>query len=150
MIEVVENKVSAEGMGFMKVISDRAVTEAWMMSLVPGAAREFASVTCYPTAALSLFYGEVTYPMREVVEFKCEGWKRPRRLVVWRLMESEGYRMSEIIEFLAEWYFMKTHRQAQYVFVKSLPKGVERFTDVAGLCLLDVDWCLEKTLMVGG
>ena len=150
MIELVEKKVLTDGMGFIKVVSDRAVREIWMMSLVPGAAREFASVHCYATSALSLFYREVTYPLREVVEVRCEGWKRPRRLAAWRMMESEGYRMSEVIEFLGDWYFAQTKRRAQYAFVRSIPKGAERYMDVDGLMLLDVEWCLDKTVMVGG
>jgi len=154
MIELVENKVSADGMGFVKVVSDQAVREAWMRSLVPGAAREFAVVHCYATAALSLFYGEVTYPVREVIEMRgaC-GEGRVRRFAVWRMMESEGYRMSEIIEFLAEWYFVQTKRRAGYAFVKKLSVNSDQlsvFEDEVGVLVLEAEWCLEKCVMVGG
>ena len=67
MIEVVANQLSADGMKFVRVISDRVVSEAFMQAVVPSVAREFAQVKCYDTAALSLFYGEVTYPLRGVV-----------------------------------------------------------------------------------
>lgn len=150
MIEVVLNQLSADGMKLVRVISDQRVTEAFLWSLVPGASREFATVKPWETAALNLFYGEVTFPVRGVVEIQAEGWKKARRLAAWRLMDAEGYRVSEVICFLAEWYFVQTHRQAQYAFVRSLPKGAERFMDVDGLVLLDVEWCLEKCVLVGG
>ena len=150
MEEIIHNRIGLDGMCEIKIVSDHAVKDARMLKFVPGAAREFAKVNCYSTSALSLFYGEVTYPAREVVEFRYEGMPRPRRLAVWRLMEGEGYRMSEIIEYLAQWFFTQTKQRPQYAFVKSLPKSVERFTEVDGLVLLDVEWCLEKCVMVGG
>lgn len=149
MIEVVVNQVSADGMKFVRVISDQRVSEAFLWSLAPGASREFAKIHPYETAALSLFYGEVTYPLRGVVEIPA-GVGKVRRLAAWRMMESEGYCVSEIIAFLADWYFVQTKRRAQYAFVKSLPKGAERFMELDGLTLLDVDWCLEKCVLVGG
>jgi hypothetical protein len=150
MIEVVINQLSADGMKFIKAMSDQAVSDAMMLGFVPGAARDLAQVKCYDTAALSLFYGEVTFPVRGVVEIPAGRVGKVRRLAAWRMVESEGYRMSEIIEFLGQWYFTQTKRKPQYAFVKSLPKNVERFTEVDGLVLLDVNWCLEKTVMVGG
>jgi hypothetical protein len=150
MIEVVTNQLSADGMKFVKVLSDKVLAEEKMLCFVPGAARDVATVKCYDTAALSLFYGEVTFPVRGVVEIPTGRVGKVRRLAAWRMVESEGYRMSEIIEFLGQWYFVQTKRKPQYAFVKSLPKNIERFTDVDGLTLLDVNWCLEKTVMVGG
>ena len=156
MIEVVLNQLSADGMKLVRVISDQRVSEAFLWSLVPGAAREFAVVKPWETAALSLFYGEVKFPVRGVVEVAFSGQqsavsrRRVRKFATWRLMESEGYRVSEIICFLAEWYFAQTKRRAGYAFVRSLPKGAERFMEVDGLMLLDVEWCLEKCVMVGG
>jgi hypothetical protein len=167
VIEVVMNQISVDGMKFVKVISDKAVSDAVMLGFVPGAARDLAQVKCYDTAALSLFYGEVNFPVRGVVEIPVgaplslrdvppngerasQFGGRVRRLAAWRMVESEGYRMSEIITFLADWYFVQTHRRPQFVFVKVLPKGVERFQEVDDLCLIDVDWALEKCVMVGG
>jgi hypothetical protein len=150
MIEVIVNQLSADGMKFVKMISDQRMSEAWVRSIVPGAAREFAQVKCYETSALSLFYGEVSYPLRQMVEIKPAEWKRARRFAGWRLMDGEGYRVSEIIEFLGEWYFVQTHQRAQYAFVKSLPKGAERFMELDGLMLLDVEWALDKCVLIGG
>jgi hypothetical protein len=150
MIEVVTNQLSPDGMKFVKVMSDKALSDSTMLGFVPGAARDLATVKCYDTAALSLFYGEVTYPVRQVVEIPAGRVGKVRRLTAWRMVESEGYRMSEIITFLAEWYFVNTHRRPQFIFVKVLPKGVERFQEVDDLCLIDVDWALEKCVMVGG
>lgn len=148
MIEVVVNQLSAEGMKFVRVISDRVVSEAFMRAVVPSVAREFAQVKCYDTAALSLFYGEVTYPLRGVVEVHAQLWKKPRRFAGWRLMPGE--RASEAIQTLDEWFFVQTHHRAAYAFMKSLPKGIESGTDVNGLELHQAEWCLDKCVLVGG
>lgn len=148
MIEVVVNQLSADGMKFVRVISDRVVSEAFMQAVVPSVAREFAQVKCYDTAALSLFYGEVTYPLRGVVEVHAELWKKPRRFAGWRLMPGE--RASQAIHYLDEWFFVKTHRRAEYAFMRSLPKGIESGVDVNGLELHEAEWCLEKCVLVGG
>lgn len=97
MIEVVVNQLSADGMKFVKVISDRAMSEAFLWSMVPSVAREFATVRPYETSALSLFYGEVSYPLRGVVEVHAELWKKPRRFAGWRLMPGE--RASQAIHY---------------------------------------------------
>ena len=81
------------------------------------------------------------------------GERRVRRLAVWRLMEGEGYRVSEIIEFLAEWYFVQTKRRAGYAFVKKLSVNSDQlsvFEDEVGVLVLEAEWCLEKCVMVGG
>ena len=168
MIEVVLNQLSGDGMKLVRVISDKPVSETWLWSLVPGAAREFAVVKPWETAALSLFYGEVTYPVRGVVEIPVPTplslrdsppsserasrfGGRVRRLAAWRLMEGEGYRVSEIIEFLAEWYFVQTKRKPGYAFVRKMPRQVESGEwEVDGVMLFEAEWCLEKTVMVGG
>jgi hypothetical protein len=152
MIEIVLNQLSADGMKLVRVISDQRMSEALLWSLVPGAAREFATMKPWETAALCLFYGEVTYPVRGVVEVRgaC-GEGRVRRLACWRLMEGEGYHVSEIIEFLAEWYFVQTKQKPGYAFVRKMPRGVESGEwEVDGVMLFEAEWCLERCVMVGG
>lgn len=157
MIQIVANQLSADGMKFVRAVSDREVSEAFMRRCVPGAASEFASVKCYSTAALSLFYGEVTYPVRGVVKFQVPGVEnRWRSFAAWRLMDGEGYRVSEVIEILANWFFEQTKRRPVYAFMQKLPNGIENGCDVPlgddmdGVMLLAADWALEKCVMVGG
>jgi hypothetical protein len=157
MIEVVLNQLSADGMKMIRVISDRRVTEAWLWSLVPGASREFATVKPWETAALNVFYGEVTFPVRGVVRFQVPGvTNRWRSFAAWRLMDGEGYRVSEIIEFLSEWYFAQTKRKPGYAFMRKLPAGVVSgfMCQVSGwdegVELQQAEWCLEKCVLVGG
>ncbi len=152
MIEVLVNEVQADGMKRVRVVSSGPLSEAMMMQYVPGAAREFARVKVEPTMALSLFYGEVVYPLREVVDVRAEcAVGHARRLAVWKLMPEEGYRVSEIVEFLAQWYFEKTHQRPQFAFMKKLPKDVESGEcDVAGVMLIEATWALQGCVMVGG
>jgi hypothetical protein len=159
MIDLLSNTVSPDGMRCVKIVSDKPLTEARMLRFVPGAALEFAQVKVTPTAALSLFHGEVTYPCRGVLRFQYQvpstkfqvpDAERERHLVVWRMMPEEGYRVSEIVEILADWYFVKTHRRAGYGFMRKLPAGVEVGTEVEGITLFEAEWALEKCVMVGG
>ena len=152
MEEVVTNTISVDGMRLVKMISDAEVREARMLRFVPGASMEFAKVHCYPTTALGVFYGEVTYPAREVVDFPFAACRegKVRKLAVWRLMPEEGYRLSELVAFVAEWFFVQTKRRPEWAFVRKLPSGVENFVEVEGVMLTEADWALEKCLMVGG
>lgn len=110
----------------------------------------YVKVNCYSTSALSLFYGEVAYPLRGALEVKCEGWPKMRRLAVWRLMPEDGFRVSDVIEHLADWFFVQTHQRPSHAFMRKLPTGVESGIELDGVTLFEVDWALEKCVMVGG
>lgn len=178
MEEIVYDRLSLDGMRQVKLVSDHAVSEARMRMFVgsgptpsPSPNTSYlergVSVHCYDTAALSLFYGEVTFPVRGAVEVMAEGWIKPRRFAVWRLMQADGLRVSEVIERLADWYFAQTHRKAGYVFMRKLPVGVEDGTPFGlrplppnsesanlgednELYIFEAEWALEKCVMVGG
>jgi len=156
MIKIVANQLSADGMKFVKVVSDREVPEAFMRKFVHGPTLDYAVVKCYPTTALSLFYGEVTFPVRGVVDVKLEGMERARRLAVWRLMSQDGFTVSQVIHFLAGWFFTQTHHRPQYAFMRKLPASVESGCEVPqgdgieDVMLFQAEWALEKCVMVGG
>jgi hypothetical protein len=154
MEEIVHNHVTMEGMREVKLVSDREILEARMLGFVNGASRGLEIVKCYPTAALNLFYGEVSFPCREVIEFKLEKRLRVHHLVVWKLVPEEGYHVSEIIQFLAEWYFVRAHQKPQYAFMRKLPAGVEngQRLEIDGyeLDLFEAEWALTGCLMIGG
>lgn len=150
------NDLSQEGMRRLKVISDKAVSEAVMRACVPGAAREFVQVKCYGTAALSLFYGEVTYPCREFWSFRVACIeRRVRKLVVWKFMPGEGYRLREVVEHLSEWYFVQVHHKPQFAFVRVMPKEASYGQLVVigegwDVQLFDAEWIPAGCVAVGG
>jgi len=161
MIEVLLNDIAVDGMRRVKVMSDHPVTEAFMRRYVPGAARGLEQVHCHNTSALSLFYGEVVWPCREVVRFQVPGIRlgepgarlRERWLVVWKFVAEEEYRLSEIILFLADWYFVQTHQRAGFAFVKKLSAvndQLSAFEEENGIQLLEAEWALKGCVMVGG
>jgi hypothetical protein len=164
MIEVLLNELSLDGMRRVKVISDHAVREADLRSLVPGASQDFAVVSCQSTAALNVFYGEVTWPCREVIECRvaCVD-ERARRFAVWKMMPGE--RMSEVIVCVAEWYFVQTRQRPQFAFVRRMPKGaisgqrlafsgqllaVDEECEDDGVMLFEAEWALNGCVMIGG
>lgn len=151
MIEILLNDLTQEGMRRVKVMSDRPVTEEEMRGYVAGASLGCEQIHCHDTAALSLFYGEVTWPCREVVEVHLEGIERPRRLLIWKFMPGEGLRLSEVITHVAEWYFWSTHQRAGFAFVRKVPKEVESGEwEVDGVILFEAEWALQGCVMVGG
>lgn len=157
MIEVLKNEISQDGMKTVRLLSDRAVSDARLLKLVPGAAREWAKISRETNEGLSLHHVTITYPLREVVEVRMQNAEgRMRRLAVWKMVPEEGYRVSEIIAFLVEWYFMQTHRMPEFAFMKKLPKEAISGQLLAfgegedGVMLMEADWALQGCVMVGG
>jgi hypothetical protein len=132
----------------MKLLSDAPVSDARMMQFIPTPAVEFSKIHCQVTAALSLFYGEAQWPVREAVEIHCEGWPKFRRLVVWKMMNDE--RMSLAMEDVRIYYFQLFMRHPRFAFTKRLPRQVEDGWESNGLMLMQAEWALRGCLMVGG
>lgn len=151
MIEVVLNEILPDGMKHIRVMAGEAVTNADLLRYVPGAARPLARMKCERLASLSLFYGDVVYPLREVVECHVAcGVGRARKLAVWKMVPEEGYRVSEIVAFLADWYFQQTHHRPEFAFMKKLPTGAESGCEVDGVMLFEAEWAMSGCVMVGG
>lgn len=151
MEELVYDRVTPDGMCEVKVVSDAAIAEARMMRFFSGPDREHAKVHCYATTALSLFHGEIRFPLRGALALTCEGWRKPRHFAAWRLMKEDGLRVSQVIEKLAEWYFVQTHWRGGFAFMKVLPAGVESGKwEVDGVQLFEAEWAPEKCVLVGG
>lgn len=154
--EIVHDCITPDGMREIKVVSDKAVTEEYLLRFIPGSGREYAKMTCSSTSALSLFHGEITFPLRGALELHCEGWIKPRRFGVWRLMKEDPYHVSEVIEFLAEWFFEQVHRKPVFVFMHKLPAGIDpgSLFPIEGwkdeLILLEAEWAPERCVLVGG
>lgn len=149
MEEIIQNNLTEDGLRHLKILSDVKVTDECMMRFIPVAAREHAQVRCYDTAALSLFYGEATWPVRgEAVDVHCEGWVKFRRVVAWKLMPGE--RMSEVISLALVCYSSMFSRYPAYAFVRTLPRSVENGIEVDDVMLLQADWVLPGCVMIGG
>ena len=148
MEQIVLNQLMNDGMCQVKLLSDTPVRPARMLRFVPTPALDFAEVNCYDTAALCLFYGEVKYPVREVVEMRCEGWILPRQMVVWKLMPGE--RMSEELKLACAYYFQHFFRYPTFAFVRNLPRDIGSEVEVGRVLLLQAEWAIPGCLMVGG
>lgn len=148
MEEVIFNRLTMEGMREVKLISDSEISEAQILRFVPDPARGLVKVRCYPTAALNLFYGEANWPVREAVDFQCEGWPKFRRLVVWKLMQGE--RISTALPCAAWNYFELFCRWPGFAFIRTKPAEVENGIEVENVMLMEANWALPGCLMVGG
>ncbi len=149
MEEIVQNNLTEDGLRHLTMMSDVKVTDERMMRFVPVAAHGHAQVRCFDTAALSLFYGDATWPVRgEAVDVHCEGWLKFRRLVAWKLMPGE--RMSEAIRLAKCSYVKLFVRSPRFVFTRTLPKSVENGIEVDDVMLLQAEWALPGCVMIGG
>lgn len=142
MIEIVVNEITGDGMHRVRVVSDMP------SPLTPLPVGEGSSVRTWDDALLGLHYAEALYPCREVVCVTFEGMKRPRKLVVWKILPGE--RVSEIVSQVADWYFWSAHRRPQYAFMARLPRGVESGVEVDGVSLFEAEWAIPGCVMIGG
>lgn len=148
MEEIIFNRLTLGGIREVKLISDSAVSEERMMRFVPGPAIDLVKVWCYPTAALSLFYGEASWPAREAVDIQCEGWPKFRRVVVWKLVPGE--RVSVGVRSAASRYFELFMRWPRFAFIRHKPAEVENGIEIENVMLMEANWALRGCLMVGG
>jgi hypothetical protein len=145
MIELLVNEVLPDGMRHVKVVSDQADPHPLPFPLEGG--REIR-VKKWTDELLGLHYLEATWACMEVVHVHLEGQPKCRKLVVWKFLPGE--RVSEIITYVADWFFVQTHHRPEYAFMRSLPSGVESGTEVDGVMLMQADWALPGCVMVGG
>lgn len=87
-------------------------------------------------------------PYRGVLDIETEGGVKFRRFVVWSLDGCGSVR--EALKQAKAEYERLFGRGPQFGFMRSLPKGVEWFTEFDGLLLLDAEWMLERCVAVGG
>jgi hypothetical protein len=140
MIELLVNEILPDGMRHVKVVSD--------LPPIPFPVRDGGQIHQWTDELLGLHYLEATWPCMEVVHVHLEGQPKCRKLVVWKFLPGE--RVSEIISYVADWFFVQTHHRPEYAFMRSLPSGVESGTDVDGVMLMQADWALPGCVMVGG
>ena len=148
MEQIITNSLSMDGMRFVKLISDAPVSREQMMGFVPDPAAAIAKVNCYDTSALSIFYGEATWPVREAVDFHCEGWPKFRRLVVWNLEKCIS--VTAALHDAADEFERLFGGRASFAFMKKLPKQVENGVEVGDLSLFQSEWMIEHCIALGG
>lgn len=148
MEEILQNKLTEDGIRHLKVISDSPVTEDRMMRFVPMTAREHAQIRCTPAASLNLFYGEASWPVREAVDIQPKEWTRFRRLVVWNLKGCHSIKVA--LYDSAKEYERLFGRRPQYAFIWKMPKQAEHAMQVGDLYLFESDWIPQHCVAVGG
>lgn len=148
MEEIIENKLTEDGFRQVKLVCDVAVKEERMMRLIPLAAREQAQIRCYQSTALSLFYGEARWPVREAVDIQPKEWPRRRRLVVWNLKGCLSVTVA--LNDSAKEYERLFGRRPQYAFIWKMPKEAEHAMHVGDLYLFESDWIPQHCVAVGG
>lgn len=140
MIQVLVNELLADGTRRVRVVSDQAP--------VPYHIGDQAAVRSWDDEALGLHYLEVTWPCMDVVHVQLEGMPKCRKMLVWKFLPGE--RVSQVIRYVADWYFAQTHHRPQYAFVRSLPAGVENGQEVDGVMLMEAEWALPGCVFIGG
>lgn len=94
----------------------------------------------------------VEMPIRGAVDIRCEGWVKPRRLVLWSL--STGDRMSESIVKAAGEYMRLFGGAPMYAFTRSLPRGIEPGRGIpfmgGEILLFNAEWIPGGSVAVGG
>lgn len=88
------------------------------------------------------------HPFRGVLDIETGGGVKFRRFVAWSL-EGCGNVREALRQAKAE-YVRLFGGSPQFGFMRSLPRGVEWFTEFDGLLLLDSEWMLERAVAVGG
>lgn len=97
---------------------------------------------------MGVWHLRAVVPFRGALDIEAEGWVKFRRFVVWSLEGCENVR--EALRQAKAEYERLFGGSPQFGFMRSLPRGVEWFTEFDGLLLLDAEWMLERAVAVGG
>ena len=148
MIEVVLNDVLDDGMRRLRLVSDQVIDPAVVVFSKPLPCGAGMCARMWSDALLGLHYAEWTWACMDVVEMHFEGDDTKRKFVMWKFLPGE--RVSDVIKFVADWYFAQTHHHAEFAFMKQLPKGAEIGIEVDGCMLMEADWALPGCVLIGG
>jgi hypothetical protein len=144
MIEILVNDVTVDGMRRVKVVSDAEIDPT---TLTPGPSpigrgegREWSD------DVLGLHYLEATWPCREVVDIKCEGWPCARRMVLWKLLAGE--RVSGVLGEMLVVHHLELKCFPDYAFMRKLPGTIENGFEVDGVEFHQADWVPPGCIVV--
>src|SRR5690242_4714061 len=106
----------------VKVVSDAPIDEGVDLSpLVDILAG--AHLRTWMDELLGLHYLEASWPCREAVSIRCEGWPCATPMVLWKLRPGE--RVSEGLKQALSVYWLRFNFFPDYAFMKRLPSTIE-------------------------
>jgi hypothetical protein len=136
LIEVLANDVTLEGMRRVKVVCDEPIDAIRLSPLawIPADANRQGWID----ELLGLFYLEATWPCREPISLQCEGWKRAREMVLWKL--APGERVSTALKQALGVYAVRFKSFPAYAFMRRLPSTIENGFEAEDMCLFEAEW----------
>lgn len=145
MIEVLANDVTLEGMRRVKVVCDEPIEGIRFSPLayIPPDANQRG----WMDELLGLFYLEATWPCREAVSIQCEGWKRAREMVLWKL--APGERVSVVLTRMMGLFGERFKSFPDYAFMRRLPKTIEHGFEVTDVMFVEAQWMPPGCIAVG-
>ncbi len=142
MIEILLNDVTLDGMRRLKVVSDSPIASDLLPVSLPD--RQWRE---WKDDALGLHYLEATWPCREVIEIKCEGWIEARPFMLWKLEPGQTVRTAFALASI-EWT-VKFNCFPDFVFMRKLPKVIENGFEIDDVTFMEADWVPSGCIAVG-
>lgn len=148
MKEITINELTHDGMRRVKIIGDVAINAAQYQHLIPLAARDRVAYAPSCDDLLGIFSLEMTWPVYGPWDVTYLSPKKFRRFMFVHFAYAE--RVSQCIELARDAFFIGTRYKPGYVYVASMPKGVEDGKEVHGCLLFEAEWMPANCVAVGG
>lgn len=148
MEQVTANTLSPDGMRSVVIVSDEPIDSERWRAAAPGEARDAIIFEASKDGALGIHKLMMTWPAYEAVEFHCEGWPKPRRMLVVKLLHGE--RVSEAISAAKISFYLQTGFFPRLIFMRRLPSGAENGMLVDGVILMEAEWAIDGCIILGG
>lgn len=97
---------------------------------------------------IGVYHLRAVWPFSGMLDIHSEGWPKPRRLYVQRLLG--GQRVSDAVRVAAEAFERATGFAPKYAFVREFPQAAEWGQDVYGCIFLAAEWIPRNCVAVGG
>src|SRR5690349_23268823 len=114
----------------VKVVSDSPIDAGSLPVVTPAG----TSMNTWSDDLLGLHYLEASWPCREAISIRCEGWPCAREMVLWKL--APGERVSEVLTKMEGLFGERFRTFPDYAFMRRLPKTVDHGFEVD-----DVTFC---------
>jgi hypothetical protein len=138
VIEILLNDVMLDGMRRVKIVSD-APLDPYPPALSPFAAQVGkVSHRTWSDDALGLHYLEAIWPCREAITARLEGWKCPRKMVLWKM--DPGERVSVALGMMIAAFGERFKFFPDFAFMRRLPKAIENGFEVEDVIFIEAAW----------
>ncbi len=134
---IVEDVVTEDGYRKLHVMSNRPIN----MSLPRDA-------TVKESVEGGAHHLRAELPFTGMLDIWPREWPKPRRFLVWRLLEGE--RVSDAILSAANMYLHAVGYAPKFAFTRTLPPRAEWGQDVFGCLLFAAEWLPRNCVAVGG